>query len=152
MSKACLPSSWTSWRCGSPLLVESSQPCGTVSRAVLKSTNTVLCPQARLAQLPHTLHSITPTYHILRQRIGRFLPAESQSGTICAFPRGSRTVGSVTVTKGPQASSLLVVHGTALLAALDGVMAGHHMVGRAVLQGGCDPLASPREPHAAAVP
>src|SRR5438132_8695595 len=73
MRKACLPSSWTSWRCGSPVLTESSQPLGTVSRVVLKSTNTVFCPQARLAPLPQIPHSITPTYHIPRQRIGPFL-------------------------------------------------------------------------------
>src|ERR1043166_7285245 len=134
MRKACLPSSWTSWRCGSPLLTESSQPCGTVSRVALKSTNTVFCPQTTLAQLPQTLHSITPTYHILRQRIGLFLPAENQSGILCAFPGGSRTIRGVTVAKGAQASSLRGVRGTALMAAFDGDMTRHDMVGRDVLQ------------------
>src|SRR4029453_3297175 len=143
--KACLPSSWTSWRSGSPALTESSQPSGTVFWVVLKSTNTVLCPQARVAPLPQILHSITPTYHILRQRIGLFLPAESQSGTIYAFPGGSRTIGGVTVTKGVQVSSLLGVYGTVLMADLDGDMTRHDMGGRDVLQRRWDLLAQGAE-------
>src|SRR5262245_3900016 len=140
ISKACLPSSWTSWRCGSPAWTESSQPLGTGSRVVLKSTTTVLCPQATLASLPQSPHSITPIYHSLRQRIGLFLPAESQSGAIYAFPGGSRTIRGVTVAKGVQASSLYALipspvggHSTALMAALDGEMTRHDVVGRDVL-------------------
>src|SRR5262249_50218134 len=152
ISKACLPSSWTSWRCGSPVWTESSQPLGTVSRVVLKSTNTVPCPQATLAPLPQIPHSITPRYHILRQRIGLFLPVESKSGALYAFPGGSRTIRGVTVAKGAQASSLYSLTpyplggpGTVLMAALDGDMTRHDMVGRDVLQRRCDLLAQRAE-------
>src|SRR5215471_12826454 len=134
MRKACLPSSWTSWRFGSPLLTESSQPCGTVSRAALKSTNMVVCPQAILTRLPHILKSTIQINHVHRQRIELSLPVESQSGTICGFRGGSRTIGGVTVAKGDQASSLLGVPGTVLMAALDGDMTRYDVVSRDVLQ------------------